>query len=154
MLPPLAPGLTGSRPTCRGAIVTGGDSGIVQAVAHASAQEGTDVAIPYLGEEAEDAVRTRACVERRSRYFLTGRCALAASCYGAAGRSVAAFGRFDVLVSNAGRSGLPGRFRRAFETDVNGCFRTPQAALPRTGGGRVDHRHRIDHGHPRPSRPA
>src|SRR5689334_15705059 len=51
------------------AIITGGDSGIGQAVAVAFAKEGADVAIVYL-EEHSDANKTKELVEKEGRKCL------------------------------------------------------------------------------------
>ncbi|MBS1797770.1 MAG: SDR family oxidoreductase [Acidobacteria bacterium] len=88
----------------KAALITGGDSGIGRSVAVLYAREGADVAIVYLPEEQPDAEETRQYVEREG-----GRCLLIAGdvkesafCREAVEKTVAEFGRLDVLVNNAG----------------------------------------------------
>jgi NAD(P)-dependent dehydrogenase (short-subunit alcohol dehydrogenase family) len=86
----------------RATIVTGGDSGIGRAVAIAFAREGADVLISYL-EEEEDARETARWVEEagRTAVLVPGDLADPAHCRAIVDRALEAFGRLDVLVSNA-----------------------------------------------------
>jgi len=83
-------------------IVTGGDSGIGRAVAIAFAREGADVLISYLNE-LEDARETARWVEEagRTAVLVAGDLADPAHCREVVAKAVEAFGRVDVLVSNA-----------------------------------------------------
>lgn len=85
------------------AIITGGDSGISRAVAVAFAKEGADVAIAYLDEHI-DAEETRQVVEGYgSRCLLMpGDLRDEAWCREVVQRTVASFGKIDVLVMNQG----------------------------------------------------
>ncbi|MDN0199811.1 SDR family oxidoreductase [Streptomyces sp. S.PNR 29] len=87
----------------KAAVVTGGDSGIGKAVALAFAREGADVLFTHLPEEAEDARDTARWVEDAGRKAVAvpGDLADPAHCREVVARAVDAFGRIDVLVSNA-----------------------------------------------------
>jgi NAD(P)-dependent dehydrogenase (short-subunit alcohol dehydrogenase family) len=86
----------------KAAVITGGDSGIGKAVAIAFAREGADVLISYLNEE-EDARDTAGWVEKAGRkaVLVPGDLADPAHCREVVAKGVEAFGRIDVLVSNA-----------------------------------------------------
>jgi NAD(P)-dependent dehydrogenase (short-subunit alcohol dehydrogenase family) len=84
------------------AVITGGDSGIGKAVAIAYAREGADVVISYL-DEHEDARDTARWVEEAGRkaVLAPGDLAEPAQCRAVVAEALEAFGRIDVLVSNA-----------------------------------------------------
>lgn len=84
------------------AVITGADSGIGKAVALAFAREGADVLISYL-DEHEDAQDTARLVEEAGRkaVLVSGDLADASHCRSVIAQAVEAFGRVDVLVSNA-----------------------------------------------------
>ncbi len=86
----------------RAAIVTGGDSGIGQAVCIAFAKEGADVAVLYLNED-RDAQETQKLVESLGRHCLLVPCDLKSeqSAQEAVDKVMRAFHRIDVLVNNA-----------------------------------------------------
>ncbi|RIJ46131.1 SDR family oxidoreductase [Clavibacter lycopersici] len=86
----------------KAAVITGADSGIGKAVALAYAREGADVLIHHLSED-EDAADTRRLVEEAGRRAVVVRGDLAdpAHCREVIAQAVDAFGRVDVLVSNA-----------------------------------------------------
>jgi NAD(P)-dependent dehydrogenase (short-subunit alcohol dehydrogenase family) len=86
----------------KAAIITGGDSGIGKAVAIAFAREGADVLISYL-DEHDDARDTARWVEDAGRkaVLAPGDLAEPAQCLTVVAEAVEAFGRVDVLVSNA-----------------------------------------------------
>ena len=88
----------------KAALVTGGDSGIGRAIAIAFAKEGADVAIAFLPEEEADAQETMQAIEAcgRKALSLPGDLGDEAYCKELVDRTVAAFGRIDVLVNNAG----------------------------------------------------
>lgn len=85
------------------AVITGGDGGIGRAVAIAFAKEGADVAIPYLDEHA-DAEATRNMVEGYGRrcLLLPGDLRDEKWCRDVVRRTVAHYGKLDVLVINQG----------------------------------------------------
>ncbi len=123
----------------RVAIITGGDSGIGRAVAVAFAKEGADVAIAYL-EEDRDAADTQALVEATGRraLLLRGNVADSTFCRMAVERTLAAFGRLDIVVNNAAEQHLHDRLedisddqlQRTFATNVFAMFYLTREALP------------------------
>jgi NAD(P)-dependent dehydrogenase (short-subunit alcohol dehydrogenase family) len=86
----------------KAAVITGGDSGIGKAVAIAYAREGADVLISYL-DEHDDARDTARWVEEAGRkaVLVAGDLSQPAHCREVVAKAVEAFGRIDVLVSNA-----------------------------------------------------
>ncbi|WP_029604659.1 SDR family oxidoreductase [Kozakia baliensis] len=85
------------------AIITGGDSGIGRAVAIAFAREGADVVISFLPEEAADARETASWVQKAGRRFVLvpGDVKDRKVCHEIIDRTMAEFGKIDVLVNNA-----------------------------------------------------
>jgi NAD(P)-dependent dehydrogenase (short-subunit alcohol dehydrogenase family) len=122
------------------ALVTGGDSGIGRSVAVLFAREGADVAIVYLSDEQVDAEETKRLVEAEGRRceLLPGDVKDMAFCQQAVQRTVAAFGKLDVLVNNAAfqehAASLEDlddlRFEETLHTNVLGYFHMAKAALP------------------------
>ncbi len=120
-------------------IITGGDSGIGRAVAIAFAREGADVLISYLSED-EDARETARLVEEagRTAVLVPGDLRDPAHCRAVVDRAVEAFGRVDVLVSNAAYQASFAEFeditdeewRKTFQTNVDPFFYLVKAALP------------------------
>jgi NAD(P)-dependent dehydrogenase (short-subunit alcohol dehydrogenase family) len=120
------------------ALITGGDSGIGRAVAVMYAREGADVAIVYLPEEQSDAEQTRAAItacERRCE-LIPGDLADPAFCDEAVERTIKAFGRLDILVSNAAQQSRKELadlededLQRTFETNIFAYMRLARAAL-------------------------
>lgn len=121
------------------ALITGADSGIGRAVAVLFAREGADIAIAYLCEDA-DARRTRAAVEKEGRraILLPGDVTDHRYCETAVEKTVAEFGRLDVLVNNAAfqvhskqfEDLSPEHFDLTVKTNLYGYFFMAQAALP------------------------
>ncbi len=131
------------------AIVTGADSGIGRAVAVLFAREGADVTVAYLNEH-DDAAETKRCIEAEGR-----RCILVAGdvkkpklCEKIVAKTMAAFGRLDVLVNNAAfqehaesiEDITEERFEETFRTNIFGYFHMAKAALPhmKRGGSIVN----------------
>lgn len=85
-------------------LITGGDSGIGRAVAIAFSREGSDVAFTHLGEEQEDAQKTKEWVEKAGRGCLPIPVDLKEekNCIEAVERAVSFLGGLDVLIINAG----------------------------------------------------
>ena len=120
------------------ALITGGDSGIGRAVAALYAREGADVAIVYLPEEQSDAEDTRAIVEAEGRIceLIPGDLVDAAFCDEVVERTVGAFGRLDILVSNAAQQSSKKLedlrdedLERTFQTNIFAYIRLARAAL-------------------------
>lgn len=98
--------------TERVAVITGGDSGIGRAVAIAYAREGADILISYLNKQEDaDAKETARYVEAAGRrcVLMSGDISEAAHCRAIIDRTVAEFGRIDILVNNAA-------FQRTYES--------------------------------------
>src|SRR5436189_3972329 len=85
------------------ALITGGDSGIGRAVAVLYAREGANVAIVYLPQEQSDAKETCQAVEAEgaSCLLLPGDLTEPGFCDQVVEKTVKAFGKLDILVSNA-----------------------------------------------------
>src|SRR5690606_18264228 len=85
------------------ALITGGDSGIGRAVAVLFAREGADIAIVHLPIEASDARETERSILALGRraLLLPGDLTRPAFARSAVARTMAAFGRIDLLVNNA-----------------------------------------------------
>ena len=121
------------------AIVTGGDSGIGQAVAILFAREGANVAILYL-DETEDARRTAKLVTDDGGASLTiaGDVGDEQFCRKAVQQVVDRFGGIDVLVNNAAEQHpkkdvteiSAEQLEKTFRTNIFGYFFMTQAALP------------------------
>ena len=121
------------------ALITGGDSGIGRAVAIAYAREGADVAIAYL-DEHEDAQETARWVKEAGRQclLLPGDLAQKEQCETIVAKTVAQFGRIDVLVNNAAfqmthfslEKITDEEWVRTFDINITAIFRICKAALP------------------------
>lgn len=126
-----------SGPPTRGAIVTGGGSGIGRAAALRLAADGHSVVVSGRREEA--------CAETVAELEAAGHPALAVAADvgdpDGAARIVAAaderFGGVDVLVNNAGVGDAapvgeetPEGWERVMRTNLTGAFLTARAALP------------------------
>jgi len=123
----------------KAALITGGDSGIGRAVAVLFAREGADVAINYLAEEQSDAEETRKAVEATGRrcLLLPGDLRTSKVCDELVERTVKAYGKLDVLVSNAAHQTrkesleelTDEELERTFETNIYPYIRLSRAAL-------------------------
>ncbi|GIO05984.1 NAD(P)-dependent oxidoreductase [Brevibacillus reuszeri] len=107
------------------AIITGGDSGIGRAVAVAFAKEGADVAIAYLDEHI-DAEETKQVVESygRSCLLLPGDLRDELWCREVIQRTVACYGKLDVLVINQGVQFPQASIRQISRQQLEDTFRT------------------------------
>src|SRR5689334_15920793 len=130
----------------RAAVVTGGDSGIGRAVALAFAREGADVLVAHLPEEEKDGQETVRLVEDAGRTGIAVATDLAqeSGCREVVDRAVAAFGRIDVLVSNAAyQMSAPGgleditteQLDRVLKTNLYALFWLCKAAVPHIPAG-------------------
>lgn len=130
----------------KAALITGGDSGIGRAVAVLYAREGADVAIVYLPAEQSDAEETKRAVDEEGRkcLLLPGDVKDAKFCRDAVEKTVAEYGRLDVLVNNAAfqetqqqlEDITDEQFDTTFRTNIYGYFYMAKAAarhLPKGG---------------------
>jgi NAD(P)-dependent dehydrogenase (short-subunit alcohol dehydrogenase family) len=126
------------------ALVAGGDSGIGRAVAIAFAKEGADIAIVYLNEHRGAEETRRAILRENVRCILVAEdTASEARCHRVIKRTIAAFGRLDILVNNAAeQQPQPDLMRVAREqreqtlrTNLLGMFYLTKAAMPHLPAG-------------------
>jgi hypothetical protein len=128
----------------KAALITGADSGIGRAVAVLFAREGADVAIAYLNEH-DDAQETKRAVEAEGRdcIVMSGDVANPKFCAEAVKRTLAEFGRLDVLVNNAAFQEHVDKFEDLTEahfdltikTNLYGYFNMAKAAVPHMTNG-------------------
>lgn len=121
------------------ALITGADSGIGRAVAIAYAREGADVALSFL-DETDDARDTAELVRQAGRrcLLLPGDIADPAHCRALVDKTVAEFGRIDILVNNAAQQRVFERiedipdeeWRRTFAVNIDAMFYITKAAVP------------------------
>ncbi|MER7400661.1 SDR family oxidoreductase [Streptomyces sp. NPDC000151] len=127
--------------TDRKALLTGGDSGIGRAVALAFAREGADVLFTHLPEEADEARETSRLVEEAGRKAVAVPCDIReeSACRQLVERTVAEFGRIDILVNNAAYQmaqpdGIQAisteQFDRVLRTNLYGMFWLCKMSLP------------------------
>jgi 3-oxoacyl-[acyl-carrier protein] reductase len=128
------------------ALVTGGSRGIGAAIAKRLAADGANVAITYT-KGADAAASVVKEIERAGRKAIAiqADAADAGAVKAAVEKTVATFGRLDVLVNNAG-TGFPKPFEeatleemdRVIDINIRGVFVATQAALKHMkSGGRV-----------------
>lgn len=121
------------------ALITGGDSGIGEAVAIAYAKEGADIAIVYLNEH-EDAQNTKKQIEEegQSCLLLPGDIGDEAFATNVVQQVIEHFGRLDILINNAAEQhpqmGIEEisaeQLEKTFRTNVFSMFYLTKAALP------------------------
>ncbi|SRR5579883_2694395 len=129
----------------KAALITGADSGIGRAIAIAYAREGADVAISYLPEEHQDAAETVRWVKEAGRRALPlpGDVRDERYCRDLVDRSMAEFGRLDIVVNNAAYQMTHEKIEefsaeewdRTFRTNIYSMFYISKAALPRMQRG-------------------
>src|SRR5437899_10550522 len=128
------------------ALITGGSRGIGAAIAKRLAADGANVAITYT-KGADAAASVVKEIERAGRKAIAiqADAADAEAVKAAVEKTVATFGRLDVLVNNAGTA-IPKRFEentleeldRVVDINVRGTFIATQAALKHMkSGGRL-----------------
>ncbi len=130
--------------TGKAAVITGGDSGIGRAVAIAYAREGADVLISYLAED-DDARDTARYVEDagRTAVLVKGDVSAPQHCRDIISQAVDAFGRVDILVSNAAfqmtHSSLEEipdeEWDHTIATNLSAFFHLAKAAVPHMPAG-------------------
>jgi len=121
------------------AIITGGDSGIGRSTAILFAREGANVTLVYL-DEHDDAAETRDLVEAEGgkALLMPGDVGQKSFCEEVVARTVADFGRLDVVVNNAAEQHAQDsvtdisedQLFRTFRTNIGGHFFMVQAAMP------------------------
>jgi NAD(P)-dependent dehydrogenase (short-subunit alcohol dehydrogenase family) len=142
-------------------LITGADSGIGKAVAIAFAREGADVLISYLNEE-EDARDTARLVEEAGReaILVGGDLRDPAHCRAVVDRAVEAWGRIDVLVSNAAfqmvhetLEEIPDEeWDRTIETNLSAMFHLCKRAVPHIPeGGSIIGTSSVNSDNPKPT---
>src|SRR6266702_8512735 len=107
------------------AIITGGDSGIVRAVAIAFAKEGADISIVYL-EEKRDATETKRLVEKHGSkcLLIKGDVGQEDFCRRAVAQTVKEFRKLDILVNNAAEQHPQDSIKEITEKQLERTFRT------------------------------
>ena len=130
-------------------LVTGGSAGIGRATAIAAARHGADVAINYIGDESLAASCIEAIeAEGRRGLALEGDVADPATAAAFVAAAADAFGRIDVMVSNAGICPFHAfldmpveTLERTMKVNLHGAYYMAQAAANRMveqgGGGAI-----------------
>ena len=126
------------------AIVTGADSGIGRAVAALYAREGADVVVAYLCEH-DDAKKTADIVKEEGRRALVfaGDLGDKVVADDLVARTIAEFGKIDIIVNNAGEQHPDKKIEditeeqlvRTFQTNIFSMFYLVQAAAPHLKSG-------------------
>jgi len=132
------------------ALITGGGSGLGRATAIRLAQEGAKVAIAGRRKEALNDVRQ--AIEASGMQALAIQCDVtsASQCKRMVARTMATFGRLDVLVTSAGIHGVGKTvvdtpvevWDRVVDTDLKGVYLSSKFSVPcmcQSGGGSIVH---------------
>jgi len=127
------------------ALVTGGDSGIGRAACVHFAEEGADIAIVYLSEDA-DAEETKLLVEAAGRkcLLIKGDVKDAGFCKDAVKRTVNEYGRLNILVNNAGMQFPQKDVKNITEEQLNITFKTNIFAYFYFAEAALEHMHEGD----------
>ncbi|WP_417582207.1 SDR family oxidoreductase [Pelagibacterium sp.] len=125
-------------------IITGGDSGIGRAVSVLFAREGARIVVVYL-DEHDDAERTRRLVEAEGSeaLLIAGDVGDPEFCGAVAERTIAKFGRIDILINNAAEQHVredlaaldANAMKAVFETNIYSCFHMVQAVIDHLDSG-------------------
>ena len=129
------------------ALVTGGNSGIGQAMAHGLARAGAAIAIAGRNQEKNSAVAGAIGGLGVRTVALQADVSDEASCRALADDTASRLGRLDILVNNAGTNIRKApetysldEWRTVLETNLTSVFITSQAAhahMKRAGGGKI-----------------
>lgn len=107
------------------AIITGGDSGIGRSVAVSFAEAGADVVVVYLSEH-KDAKETQRLVEEKGQecLLIAGDVGKEKFCQSVVKKTVAHFGKLDILVNNAAEQHPKDSIEKITEKQLEKTFRT------------------------------
>jgi 2-keto-3-deoxy-L-fuconate dehydrogenase len=129
------------------ALVTGGGSGIGQAICERFAAEGARVAVADWREDAALATVRRIMSAGGSAIQVSGDVADPDAAATMVSDTVKAFGKLDVLIASAGQELVataaettPDQWSRILGTNLTGCFLVARAAIPAmqaAGGGSI-----------------
>jgi len=130
------------------ALITGGDSGIGRAVAIAFGREGAHVAISYLPQEQQDAEDCKKMVEKSGTrcLLIPGDLNNKEYCAEIVTKTVAEFGKLDILVNNAAAQSKKvdsmvemeySRIEETFRVNIVAMFEISKAALKHLKPGGV-----------------
>jgi NAD(P)-dependent dehydrogenase (short-subunit alcohol dehydrogenase family) len=134
--------------TGKSALITGGSKGLGQAMAAGLASAGADVVLASRHEEEAAAVAAEiACEYGRRAVGLRADVACADDCQAMVARTLAEFGKLDILINNAGVN-IRGpietlsyeEFRQVQQVNVDGVWLACRAAVPhmkQAGYGRI-----------------
>lgn len=127
------------------AIITGGDSGIGRAIAVLFAREGANVAVCYIADEEKDAHETCEAVEAEGRecLLIKGDVTDRKFCREVVRKTIAKFGKLDILVNNAAFQVHAKKFEdltaehfdETIKTNLYGYFHMAQAAVEKMKPG-------------------
>jgi len=129
------------------AIITGGASGIGRATALLFAQEGAAVAIMDIDDDQGQATIGEIEANGGKAIFIHGNVAQAVDCHNVVEKTVAAFGRLDILFNNAGivrRANVvdttEAEWDKVMAVNVKSIFLMSKYAIPymeKAGGGSI-----------------
>lgn len=107
------------------AIITGGDSGIGQAVAASFAKEGADIIVVYLREHS-DAKETQRLVEKNGKecLLIPGDVGDEKFCKTVVKKAISKFGKIDILINNAAEQHPQESIEDITEKQLEKTFRT------------------------------
>lgn len=107
------------------ALITGGDSGIGQAVAVAFAKEGADIVVVYLNEHS-DAHQTQKLVEDHGRkcLLIKGDIGKEKFCQSVIKKTIDKFNKLDILINNAAEQHPKDSIEKISESQLIKTFKT------------------------------
>ncbi|KAJ5710467.1 hypothetical protein N7488_004623 [Penicillium malachiteum] len=129
----------------KGAIITGGDSGIGRATAILFAMEGASSLITYLPEEEPDAKETIRLVASHGQkcHSIAVDLRDKANCKMVVEKALDCLGQIDILVNNAGTQNMisdiqelgESQWEETFDTNIHSVFYLTKYTLPYLGNG-------------------